>query len=107
MNILYVNSLEANNKELRQQLAAALAAVKLKDEVLAAWGNLTTTEWLRVVAKVLAVQPDDSALKAWLGGPVGEVESLDIDEDGQPSAWVRMHVDLELGDCLYHPKELK
>jgi hypothetical protein len=69
----YVDSLE-------QQLAAALAACKLKDEALEEAHNglrwwmdafpLHVTEsdneeMLKIV-KALAIQPDDSALKAWL-----------------------------------------
>jgi len=62
-------------KDLEQQLAAALAACKLKDEALNS--AIVSTEkdffvslpkW-RVV-EALAIQPGDTALKAWLGEPV-------------------------------------
>jgi hypothetical protein len=33
--------------------------------------------------------------------PVGEVEQIDIDEDAQPSAWLRLYADIELGKLLY------
>ena len=50
-----------------QQLAAALAAIKVKDEAL------NGLHWMDANPKVryaLSIQPDDSALKAWLGEPV-------------------------------------
>lgn len=108
-------------ESLRQQLSAALAACKLKHGALEAAHNglrwwmdafpmhvtESDNEEMLNLVKALAIQPDDSALKAWLGEPVGEVESIDIDEDGQPSAWVRLHVELEPGDLLYSPKGLK
>ncbi len=71
-------------ESLRQQLAAALAACKLKDEALRELVNdiadrfdmtaPSTNPGMRFVVKqgndALAIQPDDSALKAWLGEPV-------------------------------------
>ena len=45
---------------LRQQLAAAIAACKQKDEAL---GYRIDNQ---KVITALAIQPDDSALKAWL-----------------------------------------
>ncbi len=123
MNILYVNSLEANNKELarqlascqaaladtealeigtgerlakvEQQLAAALAACKLKDESLESAHNglrwwmdtfplhvteADNEEMLKIV-KALAIQPDASALKAWLGYPVAWLHEKRRDSD--------------------------
>jgi hypothetical protein len=35
------------------------------------------------------------------GEPVGEIECIDIDEDGQPSAWLKLYDNVELGDLLY------
>jgi hypothetical protein len=32
---------------------------------------------------------------------VGEIECIDIDEDGQPSAWLKLYDNVELGDLLY------
>lgn len=97
---------------LHIQLAAALAACKLKDEALQNYEGML--DELRdypithdAIIEALAVQPNDAALKAWVGEPVGEVESIDTDEDGQPSAWVRLHVELKLGELLYKPKGLK
>ena len=75
-------------KGLEQQLAAALAACKQKDEALEAAHNglrwwmdafplhvteADNEEMLKLV-KALTIQPDDSALKAWLGEPAGEVK---------------------------------
>lgn len=33
--------------------------------------------------------------------PVGEVEQIEIDDDGQASAWFKLHDHVELGDLLY------
>ena len=75
-------------ESLRQQLAAALAACKLKDESLEAAHNglrwwmdafplhvteADNEEMLKIV-KALAIRPDASALKAWLGEPVAWLE---------------------------------
>ena len=116
MNILYVNSLEANNKELarqltaanvliaeqnklakerqewalhtnevirslNQQLAGAIAACKQKDEALKwlmDWQVKHVDVWdnpaFDNAEEALALQPDDSALNAWLGEPVAWLE---------------------------------
>ena len=65
----YVDSLE-------QQLAAALAACKLKDDAvqhLIDEAKLTSSQY-EVCRQSLAIQPDDAALKAWLGEPVAWLE---------------------------------
>lgn len=37
--------------------------------------------------------------------PVGEVEQIEIDDDGQASAWFKLNYNVELGDLLYtHPQ---
>lgn len=36
--------------------------------------------------------------------PIGEIEAIDVDEDAQPSAWIRINTDVELGDQLYAPR---
>lgn len=36
--------------------------------------------------------------------PVGEVEAIDVDDDAQPSAWVCINTDIELGTPLYSPR---
>ena len=65
--------------KLQQQLAAALAACKLKDGALQNCEGML--DELRdypithdAIIEALAIQPDDSALKAWLGEPIGEVK---------------------------------
>jgi hypothetical protein len=65
-------------KGLEQQLAAALAACKQKDEALE--GLIDTMDLrlddddlsleTRTAFEALSIQPDDAALKAWLGEPV-------------------------------------
>ena len=104
-----VLALVAEIESLRQQLAAALAACKLKDEAIKRWKfdslNMPLSEF-EVIKKALAIQPDDSALKAWLGGPVGEVKkhtgSL---KDMAIIVWTGQQP--EEGTKLYSPKELK
>lgn len=68
-------------ESLRQQLAAALAACKLKDEALndaieeidslsGRDNSCDPKSSTKDFEKTLAIQPDDTALKAWLGEPV-------------------------------------
>ena len=69
-------------EELKQQLAAALAAIKVKDAFIEKiakqtpekpdyWTPCGQCEYNTYDAEdLLAIQPDDSALKAWLGEPV-------------------------------------
>ena len=66
-------------ESLRQQLAAAIAACELKDEALQNCEGML--DELRdypithdAIIEALAIQPDDRALKAWLGEPIGEVK---------------------------------
>ena len=68
---------------LERKTAQAVAACKLKDEALKhialidlGRDTLPTDFCMNVlsVRKALTIQPDDSALKAWLGEPVGEVK---------------------------------
>lgn len=56
-------------ESLRQQLAAALAACKLKDEALRELDQLIP---VGATIAALAIQPDDAALKAWLGESVAK-----------------------------------
>ncbi len=62
---------------LRQQLAAsqkreaeALAACKAKDDLLTVLVRQYSDPIKSEYEKVLAIQPDDTALKAWIGEPV-------------------------------------
>lgn len=50
--------------QLRTELAAALAACKMKDETLQELDQLIP---VGATIAALAIQPDDAALKAWLG----------------------------------------
>lgn len=63
-------------ESLRQQLAAAIAACKLKDAAIkdllefATYSTCGKAHAVEAAKEALAIQPDDSALKAWLGEPV-------------------------------------
>lgn len=90
---------EKGQESMRQQLTDALAAIKLKDalfEKIACLGNgdIHGNSFGNDLGKEgLAIQPDDSALKAWLGEPVASMEeALDAMVDGVP---------------LYAPKGMK
>ena len=66
-----------------QQLAAALAAIKVKDALLTEL-LLPDRDWPimdKQIADALAIQPDDSALKAWLGEPVAWLHEKRQDSD--------------------------
>lgn len=88
--------------EFEKQLAAAIAACKLKDEALQNCEGML--DELRdypithdAIIEALAIQLDDSALKVWLGEPV---------------AYIDDHHNLRMGKVritgpLYKPKELK
>lgn len=101
-----MNTMDAQLEASIGREAAAIAACKEKDEALEAWGSMKTTDWLRLAAKALTIQPDDSALKAWLGQPVGEVKkhtgSL---KDMAIIVWTGKQP--EEGTKLYYPKGLK
>jgi len=60
---------------LEQQLAAVLAACKLKDDIMKEISTNATSafedSWCGELAdEALAIQPNDTALMAWLGEPV-------------------------------------
>ena len=87
LNLSDMNWCKREIESLQQQLATAIAACKLKDEALQSLhdekcdymrlnklGNPYLETNTKLAVKALAVQPDDSALKAWLGKPVGEVK---------------------------------
>jgi len=61
--------------EQKQQHAAALAACKAKDDIILEVLECASTTRPPVrLREALAIQPDDSALKAWLGEPVAYVD---------------------------------
>lgn len=82
----YTDVCEATIDSLRQQLAAAIAACKLKDEALE--GLIDTMDLrlddddlsleTRTAFEALAIQPDDSALKVWLGEQSGWTHSCPV-----------------------------
>jgi len=107
-------------ESLRQQLAAALAAGKLKDEELEKirghiglynlfscvgsdsydpeCADLNVGKCREIATKALTIQPDDSAIKTWLGEPITKV--IHYDEVGMPHT-------IYLNKPLYSPKGLK
>ena len=95
-------------ESLRQQLAAALAVCKQKDEALKwlmDWQVKHVDVWdnpaFDNAEEALAIQPDDSALKAWLGEPVGIIEfgGFWLNENNE--------VKVQDGTPLYAPKGMK
>jgi hypothetical protein len=48
-----------------------------------------------------AITAINQALEQPVQEPVGEIEQIDIDDDGQASAWLRLHNDVEVGQLLY------
>ena len=83
-------------ESLRQQLAAALAVCKQKDDALEKirghiglynlfscvgsdsydpeCADLNVGKCREIAIEALAIQPDDDALKTWLGEPIGDVK---------------------------------
>lgn len=70
-------------ESLRQQLSAALAACKLKDAAIkdllefATYSTCGKAHAVEAAKEALAIQPDDSALKAWIGEPVAWMITYD------------------------------
>ena len=97
---------------LQQQLAAALAAIKSKDAALQSaisahgYGSGDLHD-------ALAIQPDDSALKAWIGEPVAWLHEnrpeADVITDAVKNVWTGVVVGKDSGYSipLYAPKGLK
>ena len=56
---------------------------------------------LRLQIISLIGQEIDAEPKAEQLEPIGEVVQIDVDEDGQPSAWVDLYDDVELGTKVY------
>ena len=101
----------------KQQLAAAIAACKLKHSALETlWIGTNREEWDGVAIKsfedAVAIQPDDSALKDWIGEPVAYADPLDIAKDGNWDTFIVKHASecndtLRFKAPLYSPKGLK
>lgn len=79
----------AERDQLRAELATALAACKAKDEAILQENY----------SLALSFQPDDSALKAWLGEPVAEVDDSGV--------VIVCRYDYKPKDKFYSPKGLK
>jgi len=89
-------------ESLRQQLAAALAAIKIKNHTLEWLSVKSHTRLQRLRAtQALAIQPDDDALKAWIGEPVAWM----ITYDGKCMGFVPTEEANTV--AVYSPKGLK
>ena len=90
-----------------RNLAAAIAACKVKDEVIEFLSDGLAPESMgyKDAKKALAIQPDDTALKAWLGEAIGEWKKA----DGANYIKIFWHSDYlaKEGDKFYSPKGLK
>lgn len=96
---------EQERDQLRTELVKALAACKAKDEAILQENY----------SLALSFQPDDSALKAWLGEPVGEMHKAHARSlDEKP--WCKEILLYSAGSpfdlpeyrvTVYSPKELK
>ena len=101
---------EHTHARIRAELAAALAACKAKDEAIAEclehWVPPSSEAQIK---QALAIKPDDSALKAWLGEPVW-VSSEDLKLVEEYGYKMLMVDDAKRGMAdtpLYSPKGLK
>ena len=82
-----------------EKLAAALVACKMKDEALLLSKNGSNLAYQQMVQDALAIQPDDSALKVWLGDPVAY-----LDENYGFMRCGNVADSLSIGTQLYAPK---
>ena len=87
--------------EAEQQLAAALAACKLKDEAISDFLKQYPHMTKGYVLDALAIQPDDSAMREWLGEPVAWM----ITYDGKCMGFVPTEEANTV--AVYSPKGLK
>ncbi len=114
LNLSDMNWCKREIESLQQQLATAIAACKLKDEALQSLhdekcdymrlnklGNPYLETNTKLAVKALAVQPDDSALKAWIGEPVAWM----ITYDGKCMGFVPTEEANTV--AVYSPKGLK
>lgn len=95
-------SRDAEIEQLRAELAAAIAACKVKDEALNAMlerFGIMSDGCIKQASIAIAIQPDDSALKAWLGEPVAEVDDSGV--------VIVCRYDYKPKDKFYSPKGLK
>ena len=114
-----VLALVAEIESLRQQLAAALAACKLKDAAIkdllefATYSTCGKAHAVEAAKESLTIQPDDSALKAWIGEPVAWLHEnrpeADVITDAVKNVWTGVVVgkDSVYSIPLYSPKGMK
>ena len=95
-------------ESLRQQLSAAIAACKQKDEALSLPCDRWNKTQFQIARKALAIQPDDSALKTWLGKPTDWkfTTSSGTHYTDDKRDWLDGY-GIESVTPLYSPKELK
>ncbi len=88
---------------MRQQLASAIAACKLKDEALQHYAGLAGDDAFNNYLAIHALnnKPDDDALKAWIGEPVAWM----ITYDGKCMGFVPTEEANTV--AVYSPKGLK
>ncbi len=112
-----METLTAQIDAIKYQLACSLSAIKIKDDALMEIAGSNAPHIL-VAMKALAIQPDDAALKAWLGEPVARTLKRIGEEQYQPKFGMvaRTYAELPKGsypdtwqelDELYSPKGLK
>lgn len=96
------------NRRLRAELVNALAACKVKDEALNAMlerFGIMSDGCIKQASIAIAIQPDDSALKAWLGRVVAWFNPEE-DMSDEAFSWDK-DVSSKHTIPLYSPKELK
>ena len=98
---------EQHNKDM-EGYAAAIAACKAKDDLLTVLVRQYSDPIKSEYEKVLAIQPDDTALKAWIGEPVAWQSinnPLFVTSDKKVAdGWQSSGYSIR---NLYSPKELK
>ena len=105
-----LDGVEKDRDQLRAELAQALAACKAKDSGIEHILTNPNGAWVYVkLGELLSIEPDDAALKVWLGEPVW-VYSKDLKLVNEFGFNKLMVDDTKRGMAdtpLYSPKELK
>ena len=104
-----LEELQAENKKAWGavgKMAERLAAVLNERNELAAAIEEKNAALISLEEALDAIDNDEMLKNLILcdAEPVGEIEAIDVDEDAQPSAWIRINTDVELGDQLYAPR---
>ena len=87
------------NEFQHQTIKKQAAQIATMRELLLLSKNGSNAAYQEAVQKALAIQPDDSALKAWLGEPVAEVDDSGV--------VIVCRYDYKPKDKFYSPKGLK